>query len=260
MVAEAQAQRRHRKRMFKQPADPCMVYALGGGGGEQRDADGLVLKDGQDELAPRLVREFLAAEASSSSSISCGGRLLEAMKTDVSTEAVSSGESTRSALTFTCNLSRKLSARPSTSAMTPEGISANCWLRGLQIRASRSPEASFSSSRQNGPFLACSWRRRADEVQRSDFRRREPRLWPTGGRARIVFSAYSTYNKKLCDRLSVRKASPYSRNVWREFTRFRLCCQQKACGPSGLRLSVCFLWENCFCCFGRLRAYLAFQR
>lgn len=31
-------------------------------GGEQRDADGLVLKDGQDELAPRLVREFLAAE------------------------------------------------------------------------------------------------------------------------------------------------------------------------------------------------------
>lgn len=108
--------------------------------------------------------------------------------------------------------------------------------------------------------LGLQLRRRADEVQRSDFVGREPRLWPTGGRARIVFSAYSTYNKKLCDRLSVRKASPYSRNVWREFTRFRLCCQQKACGPSGLRLSVCFLWENCFCCFGRLRAYLAFQR
>ena len=62
MVAEAQAQRRHRKRMLEQAADPRVVYALGGGGGEQRDADGLVLKDGQDKLAPRLVREFLAAD------------------------------------------------------------------------------------------------------------------------------------------------------------------------------------------------------
>ena len=202
-----------------------------------------------------LYVNSLRQRASSSSSISCGGRLLEAMKTDVSTEAVSSGESTRSALTFTCNLSRKLSARPSTSAMTPEGISANCWLRGLQIRASRSPEASFSSSRQNGPFLACSC---DAEPMRYSALISSPGATSLAHRrsgADCIFC-----NKKLCDRLSVRKASPYSRNVWREFTRFRLCCQQKACGPSGLRLSVCFLWENCFCCFGRLRAYLAFQR
>ena len=57
-----------------------------------------------------------------------------------------------------------------------------------------------------------------------------------------------------------RKKETKTSDVFVLKTRFRLCCQQKACGPSGLRLSVCFLWENCFCCFGRLRAYLAFQR
>ena len=91
------------------------------------------------------------------------------MKTDVSTEAVSSGESTRSALTFTCNLSRK-----AFGAAFHFGDDAGRDLRKLLAEGAPDPGLKISGGvfqlkPPERAVLGLQLRRRADEVQRSDF-------------------------------------------------------------------------------------------